>query len=444
MKRFSIILPAVLLCASSLHGAGHPFTELQIPLPTLTGSHARALGMGGAHIAVADDAAAMTWNPAGLVHVKRIEIEATLANDDREIETTWFGNGDAASEEETQLGGLHLLYPFPTYRGALVFGFGMDRMSNFNLDYRRSGRDEDVTLFGGPGFITDSHNREGKLTAWSGAVGWDISPRFSAGISVSYLTGSILDEQNFLARDVDGIDETYISVQDNFLLDLDISGYSAMGGLLYQASPRVRFGAVAGTPRVLDFERFEQIQRRDFLDDGTEEFESQSDILVDETITFPWFVGFGASWAARGLMLAGDVRYTDWSDLKDEVGDFEVFLQPYYEEATSFSLGGEYLFPRIPLRVRTGYRYDPVPFNLTYCPFDECLADGRDPAEIDVAVDRDQHVYSVGAGYLFGSVFALDAAFETGSFERQIDSDPLLYAEKRSSRSLIVTGAYRF
>ncbi len=444
MNRFYLISTATFLYASSALATGHPFTELQIPLPTLTGTHARAVGMGGAQIAVADDAAAMTWNPAGLVHVKRIELAATLSRDDREIETTWHGNGESSTEDETQLAGLHFLYPYPTYRGSLVLGFGMDRLKNFNLDYIRSGRDANITLFEGPGRLTDSHTREGKLTSWSGAIAWDISPRFSAGVSVSYITGSILDEQNFLTEDVDRIDDTYISVQDHFLLDLDISGYSAMGGLLYQASNAVRFGAVLGTPRVLDFERFEQVQYRDFLDDGSEDFSSESNILIDEKITFPWFIGFGASWASRGLMIAGDLRYTDWSDLKDEVGDFEVFLREYYEEATSLSLGAEYLFPRIPLRIRAGYQYDPVPFNLTYCPFDDCLSDGRDPGEIDVAVDRDRQNYTVGAGYLFGSVFALDAAYETGSFERVIESDPDLYAEKRTTNRVVVTGAYRF
>jgi long-subunit fatty acid transport protein len=321
----------------------------------------------------------------------------------------------------------------------------------------RSGRDENayieefddelgeyVALFDGPGFLTDSHTREGKLTAWSGAIAWDISPRFSAGLTLSYLNGSILDEQTFLTEDADDIDDYYTSLQSSVLLDLDISGYSAMGGLLYQASPSVRFGAVVGTPRVLDFERFEQVQIRDFRDDGLEDFESTSDILADETVTFPWFFGFGISWAARGLMLAGDVRYTDWSELKDEVGDVEEFLVPYYEEETSLSLGGEYLFPRWPLRVRAGYRYEPVSFNLTYCPFYECAPVGRDPAELDVAVDRDRHVYSFGAGYLFGSVFALYAAFETGYYERRIESDPDLYSEKRTAGSFVLTGAYRF
>src|SRR5437762_1459679 len=38
-----------------------------------TGSGARALGMGGAFIAVADDATASSWNPAGLCVLERAE-----------------------------------------------------------------------------------------------------------------------------------------------------------------------------------------------------------------------------------------------------------------------------------------------------------------------------------------------------------------------------------
>ncbi len=444
MKRSSGIFLCTFLLARTVTAAGHPFTELEIPLPTLTGTHARAVGMGGAQIAVAEDASAMTWNPAGLARVRRIELEATLSADGEKIETTWFGSNADATQDETQFAGLHFLYPFPTYRGSLVFGFGMDRLKNFNLEYKRSGMDGDVALFDGPALLTDTQTRTGKLTAWSAGVGWDVTPRLAAGITVSYLKGTILDEQDFLTEDVTGIDTTYISVRDNFLLDLDLSGYSALGGVLYQASPRVRLGAVAGTPRVVDFGRFEQVQTQDFLENGTEEFSSESNILVDETITFPWFVGFGASWSARGLLIAGDVRYTDWSNLKDELGDFELFLKPYYGEATSVSAGGEYLFSRIPLRLRGGYGYDPVPFNLTYCPFDECLSDGRDPAEIDVAVDRNRHVFSAGAGYLFGGVFALDVAFETARFERVIESDPALYSETRSTNRIIATSAYRF
>ena len=44
------------------------------------GAGSRALGMGGAFVAVADDATAAMWNPAGLVRVTRLELEAGQTN----------------------------------------------------------------------------------------------------------------------------------------------------------------------------------------------------------------------------------------------------------------------------------------------------------------------------------------------------------------------------
>ena len=42
--------------------------------PNPVGSGARALGMGGAFIGVADDATAASWNPAGLIQLEKPEL----------------------------------------------------------------------------------------------------------------------------------------------------------------------------------------------------------------------------------------------------------------------------------------------------------------------------------------------------------------------------------
>ena len=47
-----------------------PFDGSPIPI----GAGARALGMGGAFTAVADDATANTWNPAGMAQLERPEL----------------------------------------------------------------------------------------------------------------------------------------------------------------------------------------------------------------------------------------------------------------------------------------------------------------------------------------------------------------------------------
>ena len=83
--------------------------------PNPVGSGARAQGMGGAFIAVADDATAASWNPAGLVQLERPEFsfvgdysrrKEEYSSDSRpEIETS-------STSNETRLNFLSLTFPF--------------------------------------------------------------------------------------------------------------------------------------------------------------------------------------------------------------------------------------------------------------------------------------------------------------------------------------------
>ena len=450
MRHRIALLVTLLTIPSAAFGSGHPFTELEIPVPELTGVHARALGMGGAHIAVAEDASAMTWNPACLVNIRRIEISATMLRTDHQTETVWHGDAADWGTLENQLGGLHFLYPFPTYRGSLVIGFGVDRLRDYTLRYKRSGVDRDVPFFGNhPGLLTDTQLRDGKLSGYSAAIGWDAGPRFSLGASLTYIRGSLYGEELFLTEDINDRDPDYESIEDFYLVDGDLSGWTGMLGFLYRASPRLRFGGVLGAPRAISLkDGYAQERTRDVLDNGDVESSIVENLgFPEEEFTFPYWVGFGLSYTVRGLILAADVRHTDWRNLKYEVGGDEIFLKPYYRDGTSVSLGAELLFPWLPLRVRGGYRYDPAPFHLTYIPDESALVveNGRDPSEIDVAIDGERQFYSVGAGYLFDRVFLLDATWQFGSYKRVIDGgDPDLYNEKRSAGSFLVSLGYRF
>ena len=60
---FSLLLFVSQICAQ-------PLVRVEIPSsPNPVGSGARALGMGGAFIAIADDATAASWNPGGLIQL---------------------------------------------------------------------------------------------------------------------------------------------------------------------------------------------------------------------------------------------------------------------------------------------------------------------------------------------------------------------------------------
>ena len=54
--------------------------------PNPVGSGARAMGMGGAFIAIADDATAASWNPAGLIQLEKPELSIVGAYFNRKEE----------------------------------------------------------------------------------------------------------------------------------------------------------------------------------------------------------------------------------------------------------------------------------------------------------------------------------------------------------------------
>ena len=66
------VIPSVLTASNDVGGQAGTFLRY--------GVGGRALGMGGAFVAVADDASGIYWNPAGLVGAKRIELSSMYTN----------------------------------------------------------------------------------------------------------------------------------------------------------------------------------------------------------------------------------------------------------------------------------------------------------------------------------------------------------------------------
>ncbi|MBN1948776.1 MAG: hypothetical protein JW784_03460, partial [Candidatus Cloacimonetes bacterium] len=81
----------------------------------LTGAGARAAGMGGAFIGVADDATAIVWNPAGLTLLERPEASVVT----RFIADTYTLEWGDEKDEETQS---HFVLNFLS--GAVPLKFG--------------------------------------------------------------------------------------------------------------------------------------------------------------------------------------------------------------------------------------------------------------------------------------------------------------------------------
>jgi len=89
---------------------------MEIPSsPNPVGSGARALGMGGAFISIADDATSASWNPGGLIQLEKPEISVVLGYISRGEDNTFANNPEASAShniDNYNLNYLSAAYPF--------------------------------------------------------------------------------------------------------------------------------------------------------------------------------------------------------------------------------------------------------------------------------------------------------------------------------------------
>lgn len=425
------IAGALSIAPALVFAQGFPDVESEVPLPSLIGSEARAIGMGGAGLAISEDGSALYWNPAGLAQMRRIEVSAGLTHDRSTITNTWEGGSAESDDHSTKLGSVHVAYPFPTYRGSFVIALGTDQFRNYDLDFERRTVEGPA---GGRVEKRDTITESGKLTGWSVGMAIEASPKLYLGLALFLHDGKDNIAVNQVTADLDNANPDTAALDDLIETEAEISGVSGNLGLLYRVNRNWRVGATVRTTTALTFSGTQHISEITRLDNGTES-EGVDEIPFEDTIDFPVSFGLGTSFSGGGFTLAADARYTDWSQLSFGDRPFlnrDVLKQ--YTDKTSLYLGAEYLVGQSPLRLRAGLTYDPVPFRLMY--------QTGDPVEpqFEVSVDRERKFATFGAGVLLDTVFTIDVAVQTGSFTRE----SALYSEERDLTRVLVSGAYRF
>jgi len=406
-----------------------PDLASEIPLPLLTGTDARPMGMGGAGLAISDDASGIYWNPAGLAQMRRIEVSATLTHDRSEFSSDLAGFSSSVSNTSTRFGNARVVYPFPTYRGSLVVAIGNDQFRNYDQDLEirtREGAVEQRLEF------HDTISESGKLSGWGFALAAEASPRLYAGLALYIHDGNDDIAINQVTEDYDDANPDTLRLDDIIETETEISGYSANFGILYRVNPHLRIGATARTKMVLTFNGTQVFDDLTVLDNGTEIFSPLSEVVFEDKIDFPPSFGIGGAASTGGLTIALDGRYTDWSQIAFDQNPLgNRGLQEQYTDNVSLSLGAEYLIGQSPFRVRAGWLHDPVPFRL------KLPTGGRGT---EVAVDKERNFLTLGAGVLIDTVLTVDVALQTGSFTRESS----VYSEERDLTRLFVSSAFRF
>jgi long-subunit fatty acid transport protein len=414
------------------------------------GIGARALGMGGAYIGVADDYSASFWNPAGLAQMRRLEFTGGLTNTSYSNSADFLGTTNSAKNSTTALDDIGFVFPFPTERGSLVFSVGYNRTNDFTSALSFSGFNgqssilphlfranvQDDIAYGvgledtlGNINVLKNVNQQGDVReggsignwAFSGAI--DVEKDLSFGLTINVISGTYTYVRNYVEADTRNyysdprstvpIDSAYLKF-DKFYFDSnlssEISGVNAKFGMMYRLGDVARLGLTIQTPSRVTVHETYSDEGSSVYDNGyvptaggvayTHQLNS---FYNDYSVETPWVLGAGASYSPfDGLLLSGDVEYTDWTQIQwadnSELEKDNIALKKNFQATTNYSVGGEFQIPKTDLRVRAGYAYKPSPF-------------AGDPSSYN------QKIVTAGAGVLLQDNVMLDAVAAFGSMK---------------------------
>lgn len=155
----------------------------------------RSLGLGGAFVALADDATAAQANPAGLVRLAKPEFfgEFRLANFDasdvtQNIEQTpgRFAEITASTDPTTDTNASFLAYAYPGRR--VSFGFSRQELLHSRAQTRNRFEvvDNNTAAPDNTGFVDGSGNIALRVVNYNASLGFAIGEKFSLGITATY------------------------------------------------------------------------------------------------------------------------------------------------------------------------------------------------------------------------------------------------------------------
>jgi long-subunit fatty acid transport protein len=352
--------------------------------PNPVGSGARALGMGGAFIAVADDATAASWNPAGLVQLEGPEFSFVGAYVDRNEDFSSAAQPEIETSGITRDASLNFLsftYPLVVFNRNLVVSVNYQQLYDFGREFTY-----DRNLGGAVvGRETVAFDQDGYLGAMGLAAAYELTPRLSVGVTFNYWrnmfgarngwdssvrTRSVItaiESPVFGTISLDPPDRLDVSVRDEFD---NFSGVNWNFGLLWDINSHISIGAVVKTDFWGDVDHtFTQTTK-----DASGNIISSVSSRENASLRLPLSYGAGISCRFTDQFTMDlDAYRTQWKKytFEDEQGNRFSPIEGLPEalsdvdDTTQVRLGAEYLFllpeKYMVIPVRAGVFYDPEP-----------------------------------------------------------------------------------
>ena len=327
----------------------------------ISGAGARAKGMGGAFIGVADDATAVSWNPAGLAQLDKPEASAvglfnfTKVTDEWRYtdatDPTWNYAGD---EENTAkhiaLNFFSLVLPMKVGERNLTFAVAYQRMVDF-------GEVTSDTGTAGSGHWEQENKFTGGIDAITPAIALQIVPQLSVGLAANILVNGATLTQD---RVYDNSAYYY-----NYEESMDFSGFSMNAGALATLNKNLSIGASFRFPFTMSRTGKWSEEWSYISGSGTD-----GEKLLDpqREWTMPMMIGTGVALRpTENLTLAFDFEHrgysgTEYTYYYEILGvEYDTTYNAGWMSTNQFRVGLEYLFigQNAIFPVRLGFKTNP-------------------------------------------------------------------------------------
>lgn len=385
MGRVLSVLVVLMLTATSARAAGFRLPE----------AGAKAMGMGFAFVAQADDPSAIYFNPAGIVQLEGTNVKVGVTyvreNGGEFTGTTPLTGGAVQSEIQKDLN-FFIPNAFVTLKSSPRFAYGIGIFAPFGLGQEY--KDRNTSIF---------RNQITKIDLMTlvvnPTVAWKVNEILSVGAGIDYLYGKAELAKTGVVNNTPGGD-TPVNI---FNLDLDGDG-DAWGynlGVLVTPVDSWKIGLSYRSEFKLDINDGD-VNLTDISSTGLVALGGASAQAVfggaafhtkgSTTIHMPATTTLGVAYIRDRLTVEVDADWTFWSSFKSLDIDIRnnTPLLPdsntakNWKDVVAIHVGGEYRVTD-PLALRLGFRYDPTPV----------------PAETmgPELPDADKLYYTAGVGY---------------------------------------------
>jgi len=343
--------------------------------PNPVGSGARAIGMGGAFIGVADDATAASWNPGGLIQLETPEISVVVSYNHRTEDTTYMAFPEASGPQSistTEINYISFSYPFSLFAKNMVFSLNYQHLYDFNKTVAYA-----YTYSSGILTLNNSldYKQEGAFRAVSPAFAVQITPKLSLGFTLNFWEDLFEDngwESNYHSSG------TGTLAGDPFISSVDIrEKYQMEGfnlnyniGFLWNINNTFTLGGVFKSP--LSASLRHDYHYVDSITFPASSSSNQVNLTEDVTLDMPMSYGMGlAVRLSDAFTVDVDIYRTEWGDYAlrraDGTESNPITGKPQSQSdigaTTQVRIGGEYLVigNKMVIPLRAGVFYDPEP-----------------------------------------------------------------------------------